>query len=121
MNIKCPRCGIAHNCNFCPNCGLPAPMPPNQGYPNQPIIKPKKKIHGCLIAIIIFFAIIFISFIISVIVQMRNVVSESDTTITKSIDSDNHVTKAPSDEEIKGDLLEFDSKSWEQFKSLYIS
>lgn len=24
MNVKCTQCGIAHNCNFCPNCGTSA-------------------------------------------------------------------------------------------------
>lgn len=30
MNVKCNKCGIAHNNNFCPNCGTPA-LPPPQG------------------------------------------------------------------------------------------
>lgn len=30
MNTTCPRCGIAHNCDFCPNCGTPATPSFNQ-------------------------------------------------------------------------------------------
>ncbi len=64
INIRCPRCGIVHNCNFCPNCGLqapPTPPPINNGYADQFYTnapQQKKGMHGCLIAAIISFGVI---------------------------------------------------------------
>lgn len=132
MNIKCPRCGIVHNCNFCPNCGLPSPVPPNQRYFNQPNIPPKRKMGRFLIAFVITFSIMILFIIIGIIVISTNIMKQaigddvkSITQITKNTDIDtnneNNVSNAPSDEEMRSNLLEFDTKSWEQFKSLYIS
>lgn len=61
MNTKCPNCGIAHNCNFCPNCG--APTPPHLPHPQAQIKKKTSLASGLkivglsLIAIFVLFAI----------------------------------------------------------------
>lgn len=31
--MYCPKCGIQHNANFCPNCGTPAAMAAQQNAP----------------------------------------------------------------------------------------
>lgn len=88
MNIKCPQCGIAHNCNFCPSCGTPAT-----------IGKIKKKgmsawgivltiflsIFGFILFIVLLFG--FMSMRISNLKDKASAIIESDrqgTTITKS-------------------------------------
>lgn len=68
MINKCSRCGTQFNSPFCPNCGAPAqqqynnqPMqqlpPPNMPYQvnqfRQPFQPQKKKMNGCLLAVII--------------------------------------------------------------------
>lgn len=122
INTKCPRCGIVHNCNFCPNCGLQAPQPIVYGYGNQPLMNspvPKKKMHGCLVATITFFVVVF-AFVI-----MINILNSIIPIMNKTVDNINNVAVTPtstsSETELKETLLEFDSESWEQFKSLYIS
>ncbi len=127
INIRCPRCGIVHNCNFCPNCGLQAPPPPppiNNGYTDQfytNVPNQKKGMNGCLIAALtMFITFIFIGFVA---LGIYAIVPSPNNTVNKAADisSTPSPSSPPTDEEVRTALLEFDSKSWDQFKALYIS
>lgn len=69
MNIKCPKCGVVHNWNYCPNCGAPSQQPQqpqNQqqlSYQQSPDKKPKKR-RGCLFYVLITFAVLLFAGII---------------------------------------------------------
>lgn len=54
--MKCQKCGHEFEGNFCPQCGTPVAAPAEEPAVSVPVKakKPKKKNHGCLIAIAVF-------------------------------------------------------------------
>jgi hypothetical protein len=86
-----------HNCNFCPNCGLQAPQPINQGYGNQPFMNspsPKKKMNGYLVATITFIAVAF-AFVITINI-LNSVIPQMNKAVER-VNGDSPVTSTPID------------------------
>lgn len=57
MNVKCTQCGIAHNCNFCPNCGssaLPPPQGPSDNYRKKTSLSSGMKIIIPFLIVVVF-------------------------------------------------------------------
>lgn len=83
MNVKCFHCGIAHNCNFCPNCGAPA-LPPSQTH-----LPRKKGISAGAIVLIVICSCI--SFLVLAALASNN---DSSTVISDSVSDTEVIAKA---------------------------
>lgn len=101
MNIKCPRCNTIYNGNFCPNCGLPKQQ--FQPFTNAP--KQKRKMHGCLITLIVFISAITFVAIVSVIMQI--VGTSYRPFMEDDVSCDNIATQTPIPEKIVFDATKF--------------
>lgn len=100
--IKCPECGkeISDKATTCPNCGCPVKessnmvqTPPVENTHPAPPVR-KKKGHGCLVCIIIFFALAaFVGFMASKSGTATKNKSNSETEFTKddAVDIDDKV------------------------------
>ncbi|MDF2608915.1 MAG: hypothetical protein K0R92_389 [Lachnospiraceae bacterium] len=107
INTKCPRCGIVHNCNFCPNCGLQAPQPITQGYGNQSFMygpKPKSKMNGCLVAVITLFVIVVMLGVIGNV--LKAIIPDMDK-VVDSVNSDRPITLTPTPINVVFDATKF--------------
>lgn len=82
MNVKCIHCGIAHNCNFCPNCGTPAA----QGNAVKPV-KKSMSAGGIILAIFLSIAGVFVFMLLVVLLVSMSMPGTNDNSGTVISDS----------------------------------